>query len=640
MAIHPLDPLSPAEIRAVVTLLRETGAAHAHTRFISITLEEPAKDVMLAWQPGIALDRQAFAVLLDNASGETWEVLVSLSQRKILARQHIPGVQPAIVLDEFFECEQAVKRDPRFQEALRQRGITDFDLLMVDPWSAGNYGDEREQRLRLARTITWTRSEPGENGYAHPIEGLLAWVDLNSMTVVEVEDTGAVPIPQAPGHYAARYFEGHLREAPKPLEIMQPEGPSFRVEGHQVEWLGWSFRVGFTAREGLVLHGIGYRDQGRLRSIIHRASISEMLVPYSDPHINYARRNAFDVGEYGLGLMTNSLKLGCDCLGLIHYFDADVVASRGDIMAIPNAICMHEEDYGILWKHSDWRTNEVEVRRSRRLVVSSIATVGNYEYGFFWYFYLDGTIQFEIKMTGILNTGARPSGEAFKYGTQIAPGLYAALHQHIFNVRLDMALEGRNNAVYEVNTRAEPMGPGNPFGNACYTEATLLKTESEAQRDLCLESARFWKIANPAVSNSLGEPVGYKLMPAENAFPFLNPQSSVRRRAGFINHHFWVTAAAPRERYAAGDYPNQSDPRVAHGLAAYSQQNRPIDNTSLTVWYNLNSHHVVRPEDWPVMPVATLGFHLMPVGFFDRNPAIDLPPTLSTGSQNAGDCCR
>jgi primary-amine oxidase len=638
---HPLEPLSSDEIRAAAAILRDAALVHGKTRFVTIGLEEPAREALLDWQPGDVLDRQALAILLDNESGKTYEVVVSLEERSVVRREHVPGAQPAITVDEFFECEETLKRDPAFQAALRKRGVTDFDLLMVDPWSAGNYGDERETRQRLARTLTWVRTEPGENGYAHPILGLLAWVDLDTMTMVELEDTGVVPLPEEPGHYASRYFEGRFRTPPKPLEIVQPEGPSFTVDGHHVEWMGWSFRIGFNAREGLVLYQIGYRDpaQGhRLRSIIHRLSVSEMVVPYGDPDINYARRNAFDVGEYGIGMFANSLKLGCDCLGTIRYFDAHLTTGRGEALVIENAVCMHEEDAGILWKHSDWRTNDMDVRRSRRLVVSFIATVGNYEYGYYWSFYLDGTIQLEIKMTGILNTGALAPGETRKWGTEVAPRLYAPIHQHIFNIRMDMALDGAANSAYEVNTRAEPMGPGNPFGNAYFAEETLLRTEQEAARDLCLESARYWKIVNPNVRNGLGQPVAYKLMPGDNTVPFLDPQSSVRRRAGFMNHHFWVTRSSPRERYAAGDYPNQSDPARPHGLPAYVKQNRSIENTSLTAWYSIIAHHIVRPEDWPVMPVQTVGFHLKPVGFFDRNPTLDLPPSISKGSKDAG-CC-
>src|SRR6266699_6140488 len=203
-----------------------------------------------------------------------------------------------------------------------------------------------------------------------------------------------------------------------------------------------------------------------------------MVVPYADPAPNQWRKNAFDVGEYGVGMLANALELGCDCLGEIHYFDAHMVDSRGNVVPMPNTICMHEEDFGLLWKHIDWRTNKTEVRRSRRLVISFIATVGNYEYVLYWYLYQDGTIQYEVKLTGIISNGAVLPGEEPKWGTLVAPQVYGPIHQHFFNVRLDMLVDGQNNSVYEVNTVSDPIGPENPHNNAFHAEATLLETES------------------------------------------------------------------------------------------------------------------------------------------------------------------
>src|SRR6185295_2442916 len=263
----------------------------------------------------------------------------------------------------------------------------------------------------------------------------------------------------------------------KPIEIVQPEGASFEVHGNQVSWQKWNFVIGFNAREGLTLHHLRYNDEGRDRSILYKASLDEMVVPYGDPGATQRRKNAFDVGEYGMGMCANSLELGCDCLGLIRYFDADMVTSRGDPLTIKNAICMHEEDYGILWKHTDRRLPTPEVRRSRRLVISSISTVENYEYGFFWYLYQDGNIQFEIKLTGILSLGAFPAGEKPKYGNLVAPQVYAPNHQHFFNVRLDFDLDGAANSVYQVDIVPEGLDDRNPFENAFFAKPTLLKSE-------------------------------------------------------------------------------------------------------------------------------------------------------------------
>ena len=622
--IHPLEPLTAEEIREAVAILRRVQSL-PNVRFATVVLSEPPKSIVLNFEPGQAIQREAFVVILDNATAQTYEAIVSLTQKAVVSWKHIPGVQASIMLDEFIECEAAVKADPEFQAAIRKRGITNPDLVMVDPWSAGHYGEEDETAgRRMSRALCWIRSSPNDNGYARPIDGLVVLVDLNKMEVIRVEDYGVVPLPPQDGNYTPEFVKEYRKDL-KPLEITQPDGPSFQVQEHEIRWQKWRMRIGFTPREGLVLYTVGYEDRGQLRSILYRASLVEMTVPYGDPRPQHYRKNAFDVGEYGVGMLANSLKLGCDCLGEIHYFDAVLANSRGEAVTIENAICLHEEDYGILWKHVDWRTEQTEVRRSRRLVLSFVATVGNYEYGFFWYFYQDGSIQYEVKLTGIMNTGALMPGEEVKYGTLVAPQLYAPIHQHVFNVRLDMSVDGDKNSVYEVNTEAEPMGPENPYGNAFYAKSTLLATESAAQRLIDPMTARYWKIVNPSVFNHVGQPVGYKLQPGENLLPFAHPESSVMRRAGYMSKHLWVTPYHPEERCPAGDYPNQNP--GGEGLPAWTKANRSVENTDLVVWYTFAHNHVPRAEDWPVMPTGYIGFILKPVNFFDSNPANDVPPS-------------
>ncbi len=626
---HPLEPLTAEELGAAVALVREKRQLSDKVRFVSITLHEPSKNVVLNYKNGDRVPREAFIKLLDNTDGAAYEAIVNLTTDEVTSWKHIPGVQPSIILDEFFETEQLLKNDPNFQAALAKRGVTDMNMVMVDPWSAGYYGPEEDPSRRLVRALTWVRiGAPNDNGYAHPVEGLRAIVDLNKMEVVRIEDDGVIPLPPEPGNYTPEAV-GKMRTDLKPVEITQPEGPSFTVQGHEVVWQKWHFRIGFTPREGLVLYTVGYEDQGRIRPILYRAALAEMVVPYADPSPNQWRKNAFDVGEYGVGMLANALELGCDCLGYIHYFDAHTVDSRGNVVVMQNTICMHEEDFSILWKHIDWRTNETEVRRSRRLVISFIATVGNYEYGFYWYLYQDGTIQYEVKLTGIMSTGAVPPDVKPKYGVLVAPGLNAPNHQHIFNMRLDMMVDGLNNSVYEVHSEAEPLGPENPHGNAFFAKDTLLSRESEAQQVIDPFSARYWKITNPQVKNWLDEPVAYKLIPGENTLPFAHPDSRVMQRAGFAKKHLWVTPFTPGENFPAGDYPNQH--RGGDGLPAWTKADRPIENTDVVVWYNMNHQHVSRPEDWPVTPVSTIGFSLKPNGFFDRNPALDVPPPPAHG---------
>jgi primary-amine oxidase len=623
---HPLEPLGPEEVQRAVALLRDAGKVRPTTRFVSVALREPEKEVVRGFTGEAPAPRTAFAVLFDNATNACYEATVSLTDGALVSWVHVPGVQPTMTIDEQVECERAVLASPEFRAALqRHTGSGDTGRVMVDIWSAGNYGAEEEHAQRLARPLCFLRADPTDNGYARPIEGLRPVVDLNEMRVVRVEEYGRWPLPPGQANYAADRVASVRRDV-MPLEIRQPEGPSFSVDGSRVSWQKWSFVVGFNAREGLTLHDLRYRDGGRDRSILYRASLTEMVVPYGDPGPTQRRKNAFDVGEYGMGACANSLELGCDCVGLVRYLDAHLCTSRGEPLTIRNAVCLHEEDSGLLWKHTDRRLpDRPEVRRSRRLVVSSVSTVENYEYGFYWYLYQDGSIQFEVKLTGILSLGAAPPGETPAHGALVAPQVYAPNHQHFFNVRLDFDLDGCANSVYRVDVVPDPVDDRNPFENAFRAQATLLKTEKDARGHVSLETARTWKLVNPAVRNAVGEPVGYRLLPGDNAFPFASPNAWWRKRAGFVDYHVWVTPYHPDERYGAGDYPNQS--RGGDGLVRWTEQDRSLEETDVVLWYTFGHTHLPRPEDYPVMPAASIGFTLKPTGFFGQNPASDVPPS-------------
>jgi len=626
-ANHPLDPLSGAEIAAAVSVLREKGEFGPGLRFISVMLREPSKSELHAFDAhGDVPDRRAAAILLDRDSGSTFEAVVDVGSAELVGLKQVEDVQPAIMVEEYEECEQLIKGHPDFHAALERRGLDleeALDLVTIDPVPAGNYGVPEEEGRRLARAQVWIRPVPGGNSYARPLEGIIGLVDLAAGEVIRIDDHGVVPIPKEVGEFRASEV-GPMRDDIKALEITQPDGPSFTVAGNEVAWQGWRLHVGFNAREGLVLHRIGFEDGGRLRPILNRASYSEMVVPYGDPSPSRYIQGPFDFGENLVGTLANALELGCDCLGEIHYFSSDVSNSAGEVVHMPNVICMHEEDVGLLWKHWDFRNGETEVRRSRRLVVSSISTIGNYDYGFFWYFYQDGTIESEVKLTGIVSTGAFQAGEDPRHGTPLAEGLYAMHHQHFFNVRLDFDLDGENNSVYEVHSEPTPPGPENPYGNAFHVEKRLLESESQAQGVVDQLAARSWLVVNENVTNSTGRPVAYRLVPGHNVQSFAQPDSSRAKRAGFISKQVWVTQYDPTELYAAGDYPNQHP--GGGGLPEYVAANRNLADDDIVLWYTFGSHHVVRLEDWPIMPVTTIGFELRPDGFFDRNPTLDVPP--------------
>ncbi|HEY3702901.1 MAG TPA: primary-amine oxidase [Acidimicrobiales bacterium] len=630
-AAHPLDPLSGAEISAACAIVAEGRELGEDVRFPWVTLHEPPKDVVAGHRPGDHVDRQAEVAVCERISGSVHEAVVSITRSTVLSWRSVPGAVTPLLVDELVFAFQAVKADARWQEAMRRRGVNDFDLVQVDPWPAGNFGIASEEGRRLVRCVSYVRTHAADNGYARPVEGLVAVVDLATAQVIELVDREVVPVPEAAGNYDPASV-GEQRHGLRPLVISQPEGPSFEVEGSEIRWQRWRLRVSVHPIEGVVLHTVGYEDGGRVRPILHRASVAEMVVPYGDTATNHWWKNAFDVGEWGLGKMMQSLALGCDCLGEIRYLDAVVSDDRGGARTISNAVCLHEEDYGILWKHVDLWSGSSEVRRSRRLVISFIATVGNYEYGFYWYLYLDGTIQLEVKLTGIIQTSAREPGHLPACGEVVGPELYAPNHQHLLCARLDFDLDGRSNSVYELDAVNLPTGEDNPEGTAFCSRATLLSSESEAQRTIDPLAARCWKVVNPSSLNGLGRPVGYKLMPGQSTCLLASPSSSVGRRAAFASKSLWVTPFDPDERRPAGDYPNQSS--GGDGLPAWTAADRPLVDTDVVLWHTFGLTHVPRPEDWPVAPVEYAGFVLKPAGFFDRNPALDVPPTTNGHCSN------
>lgn len=619
---HPLDPLSAQELRDVVQHARNVWKLDHRHLFAMVQLHEPSKDVVNNWKSSDPVERAAKITLWNSATSTVIEAVITVEGKEISFTE-IPGAKSPILSTESEKAIKAAKADKRIIAALKDRGVEDVNQVHMETWPIGaQIPKELDDGRRLIWTPMWQRPTEFANLYAHPINGLHAIVDLDSGEVVSVENTEIIPIPQTPGPYRENQTGANIKL--KDLAIVQSEGPSFSVEGWKVNWERWNLRVGFCQREGLVIHDVKFKDQDKERKIAHRLSIAELVIPYGDPSQGAYRKNAFDTGEFGLGNYTNSLTLGCDCLGEIVYLDAAVTTPDGSIKEIPNAICMHEEDNGILWKHVD-ADGHTEVRRGRRFVVSSIVTVNNYEYGYFWYFYQDGSIEFEAKLTGIVLTVADAIGKDHPSATELEPGLWAPYHQHILCARLDLDIDGEQNSVLEVESFAHPQGDKNPYGGAYETKETLFSKEKESQRVIDPFSGRYWKIVNEKVKNHMDHPVGYKLIPGHTTFPMALPESTIGKKAGFMYKHLWVTKNSDSEKYPAGDYPFQH-PGGA-GLPEWTKANRNIENEDVVLWYVFGTNHIPRTEDWPVMPVEKTGFHLKPSGFFARSPGIDVAPS-------------
>lgn len=626
-ATHPLDPLNESEIASAVKILQAASNFPKTALFSTVQLNEPPKNEVLNFKPGAAFRREAFAIVLDREKNKTYEAVVDLRTNKIASWKEIASVQPLIFYGEYDTLQEIVKADPRWQAAMRKRGLTDFDKVAVDGWAIGQV-DPRFTG-RLMRGLSYFKGDTA-NYYGRPIEGVIAIVNMNTHKVVELTDTGIVPISQT-SHDFDEQSISKLREKPKPLLITQPEGASYQMNGQEIRWQKWRFRYSMHPREGLVLHTVNYDDDGNVRPILYRGSLSEMVVPYGDPDSNWRWRAAFDVGEYSVGRLASPLEPKLDAPENAQLIDATFADDSGKPYTLERAVAIYERDGGILWKHFDTVSGKNETRRARELVMFFVATIGNYDYAVNYIFKQDGSLEVDLALTGImLAKGVKQKRADENHsmlsetsGHLVAENIVAPHHQHFFSFRLDFDIDGTQNSVTEMNTSAMPAGTNNPYLNGFVMRESVFKTETEAQRKMDMQAARVWTVTNFSAKNSLGHHPSFILVPGANSLPYIAPESLVRKRAQFINNHFWATRYDPQELYAAGVYPNQS--RGGDGLPQFVANNESIENQDVVVWYTLGITHIPRPEEWAVMPVTHVGFKLIPGGFFNRNPGLDVP---------------
>ncbi len=614
-ARHPLDPLSKDELASTVAVLRDAGKVADSTRFVHIHLHEPHKEKVLAFRPGHSLPRQAFAILYDWASNTTSEAIVDLDAKKLLSWKDIPKAQPGILpADDHRKAAEIVRADPRWREAMTKRGIRDIERVVIYGWPIGAYSSGSGDGHRRVFLTMFAR----EYG---PIEDLNVLVDLTDKRIAKMEDKGVSDWRRKTGKFPPLNERDEGKGPEGPASQPPPKDARFQVHGNEVRWGHWRFRFALHPRVGLVLYTVGYEDNGKVRSILYRANLSEMVVPYGDP--NWTFWCPFDAGEYGMSVYAKTpLNYGIDAPKDAAYLSAWLHDNKGNPLEVPRAIAIYERDGGVLWRHGR------NARRARQLVLSSFVRVDEYDYGFNWIFHEDGTLAMEVLLTGRMNVKIVQRKEdeedhekRASFGHLVEPHLEAPNHQHFFNFRLDFDVDGApRNSVMEMNTEALPEGSDNPRGNAFVMKETPLRRELEARRRMKLATNRTWKIANTCISNTLGQPTGYALVPGENSLPHAAEKSFFRRHAAFVNYHLWVTPYRPEEQYAAGSYVNGGPP--GEGLPKWTSANREIEDTDVVVWYTLGVTHVPRSEEWPLMPAHRAGFKLVPAGFFGRNPVM------------------
>jgi len=631
--LHPLDGLTTAEYWVAYDVLQSAGHAAPDSFFASVLLREPPKDAVLAWKEGSPVPREADAVMLQQ--GKTFEARIDLAARKLVSWKELKGIQAPFLASEIFGSDEAIKKDPRVLEALKKRGITDLNSVRCIALPVAYAAVPEQDTLRLGFG-SCSQQHGSYHSWGMSIEGLTLQMDMVTKKVLKIVDTEIVPV----GSGAMNYEEIPERPRPgaTPISLSQPMGAGFQIKNGEVSWQNWRFRFRIDPRVGPVVNMVRFEDFGRLRSVLYQGSLSELYVPYMDPSNGWNNRVFIDAGEFysGIGLLA-PLRPGLDCPANAAWFDALSAGEHGAPKITAQVVCLFERTGSDpAWRHH--QNNTTFGRPSRELVLRSAAVVGNYDYLMDWRFEQDGTIEVAVGATGVIETKGsvqKNAGEhlmdkpgvemPLEYGQFVAENTIGVNHDHFLSYRLDMDVDGPGNS-FMAARMVRQLLPSDPMRKSIWgVKHTIAAREKDAIMDIQLEAPGMWLFINPNVKGPLGYPTGYEIMPGATAKSLMSPDDLPQKLGGFSEHQFWVTPNDPSQRYAAGVYPTSS--KATDGLPAWTQANRPLENTDLVGWYTLGFHHMPRVEDWPVMPTMWHHFQIRPFNFFSSNPALDLPKT-------------
>jgi len=616
------------EYWTVLEVLQSNNHLDGKTRFSHINLSSPDKSVVWNWDGKQKAPRAAYAVV--HQGEKTFKAEVNLNNRSLISWNELLGIQPTWLGEEFGSMLDKVKEHPDFIAAMKKRGYDDLTFIEGFFGPPGYFGYEEQVGRRIAHG-SFVDVRDARNLWSRGISGLTVVVDMHTEEILRIVDEGVVPIPTVNVDYDENSIT-NVREIPGPMMISQPNGPGFEIEGYVVSWQKWNFHVRPDHRVGMIVSAVTYQDGNDKRKVLYEGNLSEIFVPYMDASFNWSHRNFIDAGEYTAGGLTKPLLPGLDAPNYAHYLDGLVLRDNGRPRPVPNMIAIFERETGDpSWRHfSD--EMEPESRVKRDLVIRSAAVLGNYDYIFDWIFQQDGSIKVLVGATGIAEAKATVQKDASSphqgepddaYGRFVDPNIVAVNHDHYFSFRIDLDVDGETNSLLLDRLQNKILPEDNPRRSVWVTNPKIAKTESEAKLKMHHEMPTLWRVISKDRKNHVGYPTSYQLYPGHTARTLLTEDDYPRRRVGFINYDLWVTPYNKNEKFAAGDFPTLSLP--GQGLPTWTENNRSIENTDIVLWYTVGMHHMVRAEDWPVMPVLWHSFELRPFDYFNHNPALDLP---------------
>ncbi|XP_051114984.1 amine oxidase [copper-containing] gamma 2-like [Andrographis paniculata] len=639
---HPLDPLTISELQKVQKIIRQHELFKNRAYALhSVVLEEPEKKTVVRWKKGEALPPRKASVTA-RAGKEAYVLTVDLSSGEVTCHDSsgLSGY-PTMTVEEMSSVTWAPLSSADFNRTVTERGVALSDLACL-PISAGWFG-KREEGRRLIKVQCYSM-EGTANFYMRPIEGLTVLVDLDTQQVIEITDKGKkIPIPSGANTDYRFSAQNTYHRLVNPISMEQPKGPSFTIEdNHLVKWANWEFHLKPDPRAGVIISRAMVKDPGtgEMRSVLYKGLTSELFVPYMDPTDAWYFKTYMDAGEYGFGLQAMPLDPLNDCPRNAHYMDAVFAAADGSPYVRSGMVCVFESYSGdIGWRHSESPITGMEITEARpkvTLVVRMAASVANYDYIVDWEFQTDGLIRIKVGLSGILMVKGtsytninQVNSQEHLYGTLLSENVIGVIHDHFITFHLDMDVDGSNNSFVKVHLQRENTSPGeSPRLSYLKAVRDVAKTEKDAQIKLNLYKPSEFHVVNPTKRTRVGNPVGYKVVPAGTAANLLDHDDPPQKRGAFSNNQIWVTPYNASEQWAGGLLTYQS--RGDDTLEVWSNRDRGIEERDIVVWYTLGFHHIPCQEDYPIMPTVSSSFDLKPVNFFESNPILKTPPTMET----------
>ncbi|AET41094.1 uncharacterized protein Ecym_7250 [Eremothecium cymbalariae DBVPG len=658
MTQHIYDPITDEEIELTSKLIKELNG-DAKITFSQIDRLEPPKKQAIEYLnverygggPLPFVPRRTYCYYYKNKTVPLYKAIVNISEKRVVSNDSAgEGVVGPVSPENIQEMHRLIMDHPLVKREIEKLQLHKLAYdhprlgklrykVVCEPWIYGT--DSGDSRVPMCQGYMYISLDHVDaNQYSAPLKfspvfellsGKFVRIDYLASGVDERYIKETLPYNPLPlVEYHPNVMENQqTREGLKPLIISQPEGVSFTVTGTKVTWQGWEFRVVSSVREGVVLYDVHFKG----RSLFYRVALNEMTVPYADGRTPVHRKQAFDLGDCGFGNAANSLALGCHCLGVIKYLDGRRADVNGNPVLIPSTICMHEQDYGVMFLHKNTMTKSSVVTRRREFIIQLVATVANYEYVLNYIFDQAGAITVQVRATGILSTTPQDLNTTVDFSTNVAPGVGAPFHQHILSFRFDSRLDGdKNSVVYDDYVPMEPGTEMNPYGVGFVQKRTYL--EKSGAIDQSPFTNRTYKVINESSINPVSmKPVGYKFeMPARQML-LAHPESFNTKRATFATKQFWVTKYGDDQLYAAGEFTNQS--RKDTGLSEWADGKDSVRNTNVVVWPTLALTHAPTTEQFPVMVSDFMQFLVAPASFFTENPALDVPQAQNNFNKSA-----